>query len=50
MQRLALRLHHQSQVLQPAKPLPVFWPGILPRNIAFLVIVLIHGFARLLPR
>ena len=26
-----------------------FWPGILPRNLLFLCIVLLHGFRRLLP-
>ncbi len=26
-----------------------FWPGVLPRNLIFLVIVLAHGFRRLLP-
>jgi ADP-ribosylglycohydrolase len=31
------------------KPLPLFWPAILPRNLLFLSIVLLHGFRRLLP-
>lgn len=26
-----------------------FWPGLLPRNLLFLVVVLLHGFRRLLP-
>jgi ADP-ribosylglycohydrolase len=26
-----------------------FWPGVLPRNLFFLVVVLMHGFRRLLP-
>ncbi|MDM8536683.1 ADP-ribosylglycohydrolase family protein [Desulfobacterales bacterium HSG17] len=30
-------------------PLPYFVPGVLPRNIFFLIIVLFHGFRRLLP-
>jgi ADP-ribosyl-[dinitrogen reductase] hydrolase len=30
-------------------PLPLFWPGIIPRNLLFLAIVLAHGFRRLLP-
>jgi len=30
-------------------PLPLCWPIILPRNLAFLAIVLLHGFRRLLP-
>ncbi len=30
-------------------PLPLFWPGIVPRNLFFLAIVLAHGFRRLGP-
>lgn len=30
-------------------PIPYFWPGILLRNPFFLIIVLFHGFRRLLP-
>ena len=30
-------------------PLGLFWPGILPRNLLFLFVVLLHGFRRLLP-
>ncbi len=30
-------------------PVGLFWPGILPRNLVFLVIVLLHGFRRMLP-
>ncbi|MDB6028219.1 MAG: ADP-ribosylglycohydrolase [Verrucomicrobiales bacterium] len=32
-----------------AKEVSLFWPGIIPRNIFFLVIILSHGFRRLLP-
>jgi len=33
-----------------SKPMPrVFWPWVLLRNIAFLAVVLLHGFRRLLP-
>lgn len=28
---------------------PLFWPGLLPRNLLFLAVVLLHGFRRLLP-
>jgi hypothetical protein len=31
------------------RPLPLFWPGLLPRNLLFLLLVLGHGFRRLLP-
>jgi ADP-ribosyl-[dinitrogen reductase] hydrolase len=50
MRRLAARLHTQAQTPTPSKALPVFWPAILPRNLVFLFVVLVHGFARLLPR
>jgi hypothetical protein len=31
------------------RPLPLFWPGTLPRNLLFLSTVLLHGLRRLLP-
>ena len=49
MRRLADRLRQQTQIFQPTGALPVFWPAILPRNVVFLLIVLAHGFARILP-
>jgi hypothetical protein len=33
----------------PARPLPLFWPAILPRNLLFLGIALAHGFRRMAP-
>jgi ADP-ribosylglycohydrolase len=30
-------------------PVPLFWPGLVPRNLFFLAAVLVHGFRRLLP-
>jgi ADP-ribosyl-[dinitrogen reductase] hydrolase len=30
-------------------PVRYFWPGVLPRNVFFLAVVLLHGFRRLLP-
>jgi hypothetical protein len=30
-------------------PLRLFWPGLVPRNLLFLAVVLAHGFRRLLP-
>jgi ADP-ribosylglycohydrolase len=30
-------------------PLPLFWPSLLPRNLLFLAVVLLHAFRRLLP-
>lgn len=32
-----------------ASPPRWFWPGVVPRNLAFLVIILLHGLRRLLP-
>jgi ADP-ribosylglycohydrolase len=31
------------------RPLHLFWPGLVPRNLFFLAVVLAHGFRRLLP-
>jgi ADP-ribosylglycohydrolase len=30
-------------------PLPLFWPGLVPRNLLFLLVVLLHALRRLLP-
>ncbi|WP_224369736.1 ADP-ribosylglycohydrolase family protein [Hyalangium versicolor] len=52
MERLAERLARQFPAEGAADrpgPLPLFWPGLMPRNLAFLLIVLGHGFRRLLP-
>jgi ADP-ribosyl-[dinitrogen reductase] hydrolase len=52
MRRLAECLARQFPVDgSPArqKPLPLFWPGLLPRNLFFLAMVLAHVFRRLLP-
>jgi hypothetical protein len=34
---------------EPAAPVRYFWPGVLPRNALFLVLVLAHGLRRLFP-
>lgn len=34
---------------EPTGPVPYFWPGVLPRNLVFLIIVLAHGLRRLAP-
>jgi ADP-ribosyl-[dinitrogen reductase] hydrolase len=35
---------------QPGRgPLPLWWPALWPRNALFLLLVLLHGFRRLLP-
>jgi hypothetical protein len=45
MRRLALRLAE----VPPQNPVSLCWPALLPRNIAFAVIVLLHGWRRLFP-
>ena len=52
MRRLADRLATRFTSEGGARvtgPLPLFWPGLLPRNLLVLVLVLGHGFRRLLP-
>jgi ADP-ribosylglycohydrolase len=52
MRRLAARLAEQFMTddnKQELGPVPLFWPGLLPRNLLFLLVVLAHGFRRLLP-
>jgi ADP-ribosylglycohydrolase len=52
MRRLAGRLAEQFPEKgegQRRKPPRLFWPALLPRNLIFLLLVLGHGFRRLLP-
>ncbi|HEY0072590.1 MAG TPA: ADP-ribosylglycohydrolase family protein [Abditibacteriaceae bacterium] len=49
MQQLSARLHEVAVNQQPQKPISTFWPGVLARNLWFLLVVLLHGFRRLLP-
>ena len=52
MRALAERLARQFPVEGGSAklgPLPLFWPGLVPRNLLFLAVVLGHGFRRLLP-
>lgn len=44
LERLAERL-----VEPEGRPIQWFWPGVIPRNLIFLVVVLAHGFRRLAP-
>jgi ADP-ribosylglycohydrolase len=44
-QRLALAMDGDGVV----RPLPLFWPGLLPRNLLFICIVLMHGLRRSVP-
>lgn len=49
MRHLAARLHESLVRGTPTRPprLPIW--GVIPRNVVFLVVVLTHGFRRLLP-
>jgi ADP-ribosylglycohydrolase len=47
--KLADRLADPPDSLQPRGPVRYFWPGVLPRNLLFLIVILIHGFRRLAP-
>jgi ADP-ribosyl-[dinitrogen reductase] hydrolase len=52
MRRLAERLARQFPAGgRPVRqgPVPLFWPGLIARNVLFLAAVLAHGLRRLLP-
>lgn len=49
MSRLAVRMADMASGKNSPGPEPLLWPGILPRNLFFLVVVLFHGFRRLFP-
>lgn len=49
MRKLCDQLAKSITTGEKMNPPGYCWPGILPRNIAFLLIVLYHGFRRLLP-
>lgn len=49
LRTLAERLAAVAASGQPAAPVHYFWPVIPARNLGFLLIVLAHGFRRLLP-
>jgi ADP-ribosyl-[dinitrogen reductase] hydrolase len=49
LQRIADRLAQQHREKSRPGPVSYFWPAIPLRNLAFLIIVLTHGFRRLFP-
>ena len=49
LRRVAGRLAEQKAASQPLGPVGYFWPGLIPRNLLFVAVVLIHGFRRLAP-
>ena len=49
LEKVAARLSQQKDTTQALGPIQYFWPGLIVRNFIFLVVVLIHGFRRLVP-
>jgi ADP-ribosylglycohydrolase len=49
MRQIASRLADQHSSMSPLGPLRYFWPGLLLRNVFFLIVVLLHGLRRLAP-
>ena len=47
--RLGQQLHETVSSGHAQKPLSLFLPAVLLRNLVFLMVVLVHGFRRLLP-
>ena len=49
LQKVASQHARQKRDGQLLGPVRYFWPAVLPRNLLFLFVVLIHGFRRLAP-
>lgn len=49
LEQAAERLAQQKPATGSLGPIKYFWPGLVPRNLAFLLIALVHGFRRLAP-
>lgn len=49
MESVAKRTAEAVEKRTPLNPVPLFWPGLIPRNILFGLTVLVHGFRRMLP-
>jgi ADP-ribosylglycohydrolase len=49
MEHLGKRLAEQKCSRACLGPVRYFWPGLIPRNLLFLAVVLAHGFRRLAP-
>jgi ADP-ribosyl-[dinitrogen reductase] hydrolase len=47
--QVAARLAEQASSQTPSGPVRWFWPGVIVRNLLFLIVVLAHGFRRLAP-
>lgn len=49
LEHVAARLAQQKDIGQPLGPVQYFWLVLILRNLAFLIVVLLHGFRRLTP-
>jgi ADP-ribosyl-[dinitrogen reductase] hydrolase len=49
LEQIAGKLAQQKETGRALGPVRYFWPGLILRNLIFLVVVLIHGFRRLAP-
>jgi hypothetical protein len=49
LEQIAGKLAQQKETGRALGPVRYFWPGLILRNLVFLVVVLIHGFRRLAP-
>ena len=49
LRKVAARLDRQKQERRPEGAVRYCWPAVLPRNLLFLIVVLVHGFRRLAP-
>ena len=49
LHRIAVALTESKKDGSPRKAIGYFWPAVLPRNLFFLGVVLLHGFRRLAP-
>lgn len=49
LREVGCRLASQKRNGSSSGPVGYFWPAVLPRNLLFLVVVLLHGFRRLAP-
>ncbi|MGV3753822.1 MAG: ADP-ribosylglycohydrolase family protein [Verrucomicrobiota bacterium] len=49
MESVARRTAEAVEQKQALKPVPLFWLGLIPRNLLFDLTVLVHGFRRLFP-
>ena len=49
LRAIADNLANKSHNAEAGAPVRYFWPGLVPRNAFFLMVVLLHGFRRLAP-